>query len=75
MVWYSIIAAYPTPMWLRGMQCVRPYDHVCVLVSMWTVSVLATVHAAASFCVSVRLCVPGLLPTATGGNSAAAPGR
>jgi len=62
MVWYSIIAAYPTPMWLRGMQCVPLYDHVYLLVSIWTVSVLVTVYAAASFCMSVHLCVPGYSP-------------
>ena len=73
MVWYSIIAAYPTSMWLREMQCVRLYDLMYLLVSMWTVSVLATVYAAASFCVSARLCVPGVLLTATEGNSAAPP--
>ena len=49
------------------------YDLMYLLVSMWTVSVLATVYAAASFCVSARLCVPGVLLTATEGNSAAPP--
>jgi hypothetical protein len=71
MVRYSTIAAYTTPMLLRGMQCARLYDHMYLLVSMWTVSVLATVHTGASFCVSVRLCETGVLPTATGGSSAA----
>ena len=71
MVWYSIISAYPTPMRLTWMQCLRLFDHVYLLVSLWTVSVLTTVHAVASFCVSVRLCVrAGGTP-----HSAAAPGR
>jgi hypothetical protein len=54
---------------------VRLYDHEYLLVSMWTVSVLGTVHAGASFCVSARLCETGVLPTATGGSSASPSGQ
>jgi hypothetical protein len=52
MVWYSIIVAYTTSMWLREMQCVRLYDHVYLLVSTWAVSACDS----ACCCIFLRVC-------------------